>query len=170
MRGRLIVPFLAEIYRLDLAATAADPDGAGPLVSGFDEDFREPVVLPGGVSARREFAAIQVPCQIEEEAEDQLNQRAAGNDPSVRTVLVFHFQDLENMSLIDANGTALIKVNDRLTALFTSSGSLIERLDVDGQGLYCVRSEPASFGLVGGQRNLLLTTWARRSRTAPGVG
>lgn len=45
MRGRLINPFLAEITQLDTVATAADPDGAGALVSGYDSDFKETIVL-----------------------------------------------------------------------------------------------------------------------------
>ena len=46
MRGRLIFPFLAELYRLDTRATATtDPDGAGPLTGGYDPDFKEPVLV-----------------------------------------------------------------------------------------------------------------------------
>ena len=47
MRGRLINPFLAELAQLDMAATAADPDGAGPLTSGYDSDFKETAMVAG---------------------------------------------------------------------------------------------------------------------------
>jgi hypothetical protein len=69
MRGRLINPFLAEIAQLDTVATAADPDAAGPAVSGYDPDFKETLVLgtPGGerVDARKEKVPIRVPCQVQ---------------------------------------------------------------------------------------------------------
>jgi hypothetical protein len=53
VRGRLVNAFLAEITRLDTVATAADPDGAGPLASGYDPDFKETVVL-GDAGDRRD--------------------------------------------------------------------------------------------------------------------
>ena len=48
MRGRLINPFAAELAQLDTAATAADPDGPGPLTSGYDADFQETVLFHFG--------------------------------------------------------------------------------------------------------------------------
>ena len=68
MRGKLINPFLAEIARLDTTATAADPDAAGPLTSGYDPDFKETVVLEDAGAhrdARCEMPRVLVPCRVE---------------------------------------------------------------------------------------------------------
>lgn len=166
-RGRLIQPFLIELRQLDLAGTAADPDGAGPLDSGFDPDFKEPVRV-GGVTNRVEFEAIKVPCQVEEETPEQLLQRQAGNDPDYRLGIVFHFADLERLGLVTDDGIAKIHVNDRATAIYSSNGELAMRLDTEGpqSGLFCIKAEPRSFGLSGGKRNLLVCTFARRRKTA----
>jgi hypothetical protein len=84
MRGRLINPFLAELARLDTAATAADPDGAGPLTSGYDPDFKETVVLPAAGSARREQPPIRLQCQVEIGTFEALQQLASGASPNSR--------------------------------------------------------------------------------------
>ena len=70
MRGRLIFPFLAELHRLDTTGTATtDPDGAGPLTSGYDPDFKEPVGVDSnddgiGESVRIEHPPVRLPCQV----------------------------------------------------------------------------------------------------------
>ena len=72
MRGALINPFTAEIARLDTVATKADPDGAGPATSGYDDVFREPIVIDDSdpttnvrTFTRAEQNLIRVPCQVE---------------------------------------------------------------------------------------------------------
>lgn len=167
-RGRLLVPFLVELHQLDTEATAADPDGAGSLESGFDPDFREPVMLDASTSSRKEKTAIKVLCQVEEETEAELDQRAAANDPTWKMRFVFHFEDLEAAGLVDpATGRALIKLNDRASAIYTADGVLEQKLDtMGGGGLYCTEARPSSFGLSGGRRNLLVTTFARRKVTS----
>jgi hypothetical protein len=172
MRGRLINPFLAEIAQLDTVATAADPDGAGPAVSGYDPDFKETLVLgmPGGerVDARKEKVPIRVPCQVEVGAFEALQQLAAGNSPNSRIVLVFHFRDLERMGLVDVpTGEALLRINDRLVAIHRMDGVLVQAVRTP-PGLYATEVQPQSFGL-GLSRNLLLVTFDEREIAVRGA-
>ena len=165
MRGRLINPFLAELVRLDTVATAADPDGPGPLASGYDPDFKETVMVPAagerGVDARKEMAAIRAPCQVEVGIFEALQQLASGNSPDSKVTLVFHFRDLERMGLVDvASGDALIRVNDRLVAIHALAGGLVQSVRTP-PGLYATEVQPQSFGL-GLCRNLLLVTFEER--------
>lgn len=165
MRGRLINPFLAEIARLDTVATAADPDSAGPLVSGYDPDFKETVIVPSGpgrgVDARKEMPPVRIPCQVEVGAFEALRQLASGNSPDSRVILVFHFRDLERMGLVDpASGDALLRVNDRLVAMHDLAGRIVQAVRTP-PGLYATEVQPRSFGL-GQCRNLLLVTFDER--------
>lgn len=164
MRGRLINPFLAEIAQLDTVATAADPDGAGPGVTGYDPDFKETVILgaPGArIDARKEKPPIRVPCQVEVGTFEALQQLAAGNSPNSRIVLVFHFRDLERIGLVDvATGEALLRINDRLVAIHRMDGVLVQAVRTP-PGLYATEVQPQSFGL-GLSRNLLLVPFDER--------
>jgi hypothetical protein len=164
MRGRLINPFLAEIARLDTDATAADPDDAGPLTSGYDPDFKETIVLDDAglrVDARREMPPVLVPCQVEVGAFEALQQLAGGNSPNSQVTLVFHFRDLERMGLVDpVSGDALLRVNDRLVAIRDLAGVLVQAVRAR-PGLYASEVQPQSFGL-GRARNLLLVTFQER--------
>ena len=171
MRGRLINPFLAEIARLDTSATAADPDGAGPLASGYDPDFKETIVVEeptGRRDARREMTPIRIPCQVEVGAFETLQQLAPGSSPSSRVTLVFHFADLERLGLVDAaTGDALLRVNDRLVAIYDMAGNLVQAVRTP-PGLYATEVQPQSFGL-GGARNLLLVTLQSRELSVRGA-
>lgn len=166
MRGRLINPLAAELAQLDTAATAADPDGPGPLTSGYDADFHETVLVPSagerGRDARREKPVIRVPCQIEVQAFDALTELATGNSPRSHLVLVFHFADLEQLGLVDpATGDALLRVGDRLVAIRDlRTGALVQAVRTP-PGLYLTEPQP-QFGL-GGRRNLLLATFGERA-------
>lgn len=167
MRGRLISPFLAEIAQLDVSATAADPDGAGPLTSGYDPDFRETVVVPDeswrGRDARREKPLIRVPCQVEVSTFGAEQELATGNSPRSQLVLVFHFRDLERMGLVDLEtGDATLRVNDRLVAIRDfNTGGIVQAIGTP-PGLYITEAQPQSFGL-GLRRNLLLVTFDERA-------
>jgi hypothetical protein len=161
MRGRLINPFLAEIAQLDTAATATDPDGPGPLTTGYDPDFKETVVLPASGDARREKPPLRVLCQVEVGTFEALQQLATGNSPNSKVTLVFHFRDLERMGLVDpATGDALVRVNDRLAAIRDLGGNLVQAIRTP-PGLYATEVQPQSFGL-GLCRNLLLVTFEER--------
>jgi len=167
VRGRLINPFAAELAQLDPAATAADPDGPGPLTSGYDADFQETVLLPSaggrGRDARREEPLIRVPCQVEVQAFGALTELATGNSPRSHLVLVFHFGDLEQLGLVDpTTGDALLRAGDRLVAIRDlRTGELVQAIRTP-PGLYLTEAQPQSFGL-GGRRNLLLATFGERA-------
>jgi hypothetical protein len=176
MRGRLIHPFLAELAQLDTTATAADPDGPGGLSSGYDADFREPALLPTpggvapsgtpdlGVGARKEKPAIRLPCQIETDAFGAQQMGPAGNTPETEMTLIFHFEDLERLGLIDANGDAAIRVNDRLLAIRRMDGTLVQQIRTP-PGLYVAAVAPIAFG-IGLERNLLKVTVQDREQAA----
>jgi len=165
VRGRLIDPFLAEIARVDYAGTAADPDGPGPLTSGFDPDFRETVLLPTGprgrTDARRELPPLRLPCQVEVGTFEAMQQMEGGNSPDSRIVLVFHFRDLERGGLVNGStGAALLQVNDRLVAIYDVAGRLVQAVRTP-PGLYITQVQPQGFG-IGRARNLLLVTFEDR--------
>lgn len=172
MRGRLINPFLAEIAQLDTVSTDADPDGLGPLTSGYDDDFKETAVvaLPSGkrADARKEKPLLRIPCQVEVSTFETLVQLASGASPTSRVALVFHFRDLESMALVDAHtGEALLRVNDRLVGIYTMHGELVQAIRTP-PGLYATEVQPQSFGL-GLLRNLLLVTFQERDVAARGA-
>ena len=165
-RGRLIWPFLAELAQLDTAATKVDPDGAGPLTSGFDDDFREPVIVPvvgeqTGTEHRVEKDPILLPCQIEVARFEQLRMLATGQSPDELLRLVFHFADLELFGLVDAdNGEATIRVNDRLNAIKRiETEELVQEFRIP---LFATSVMPRSFGLDGLERNLLVVSFEER--------
>ncbi|MBI5547613.1 MAG: hypothetical protein HY901_27330 [Deltaproteobacteria bacterium] len=171
MRGRLIFPFLSEIARLDSAATAADPDGVGPLESGYDQDFKETVLLPAGqgaaADARKEMPALLLPCQVEVGSFEALQQLASGNSPTTRVTLVFHFRDLEQRGLVDAaSGDALLQVNDRLVAIRDQAGNVVQAVRTP-PGLYAREVQPQSFGM-GRTRNLLIVSFEERQQGVRG--
>ncbi len=175
MRGRLIFKFLAEVHRLDTRTLAVeDPDGAGPLTGGYDPDFKEPVLVDTnddgiGERIRKEHAPVRIPCQVEPDAFEALQEYASGNSPRSRVRLVFHFADLERLGLVDAaSGDALIRVGDRLGAINDLAGSLVQAVRTP-PGLYVTEAKPMGFGLFmpRPRRNLLLATFDDRETAAP---
>lgn len=153
MRGKLLFKFLAELAQLDTSKTAL-------TAPGYDPDFQEPLVLyqPDGsrVEGRKE-TCIRLPCQVETTKTDDERMTPAGNAPATMLRLVFHFRDLENMGLVDKNGHAKIRVNDRLEAIYTRTGQLLHRY-INPPGAFLTQVEPVGFG-PGGKRNLLVC-WA----------
>ncbi len=169
MRGRLINPFLLELRQLDTTASAADPDGAGPETSGYDPDFREPVVVAGAI-AREEKAPVFIPVQVEVDSYEKLMQAAPGNDPQSAVRFVMHFADLESMGLVDeTTGHALVRIGDRAVAVYRMDGTKIQDLGLDGRGLFCIEAQSQSFGLSGGERNLLVCAFEPRDRSYRGT-
>lgn len=176
-RGRLIFPFLAEIARLDTYATAQDPDLAGPLTSGYDKDFREVVVVPEtgkqiGHSARKEHPLVRVPCQVEPAFWEGLQALQTGDAPKSNLGLVFHYGDLESMSLVDPlTGDALLRVDDRLVAMYDINGALVQSVRTP-PGLYITEARPIGHGLNQEKpyRNLLLCSFADREQGTTGRG
>ena len=169
-RGRLIWPFVARIRPLDAAAT----DASVPTNDGYDDVFREPRQIESagrqeGVDARVEGTAVDIPCQVEDQAWDQLRMARTGNDPQGEVVLVFHFQALELAGHVDATtGTAKVpRVGDRLASIHRSADlSLVQAVTTP---LFCVEAQPRSHGLSGLERNLLVCTFRERARSSPKV-
>ena len=164
-RGRLIYPFTVQIARLDIAATAADPDGAGPLTTGLDPDFKEIVVLPtadGVGAAARAETLIKLPGQfVSTSAFADLQAAATGNLASVEFQILFHFRDLESLGLVDAiTGSAKIKIGDRLNAIYDYSSGVLVQAVKNPPGAFITRAKPI-FGLQM-RRNLLECTFKSR--------
>lgn len=158
-RGRLIFPFIAELAQLDTVAMARDPDGSGPLTSGYDLDFREPIIIkatPDDVKgeALREESCIRLRCQIEDNVFEAVRQVLGGTSPDSKITLVFHFKELEEKNLIDDNGRAMIRLHDRLRAIYDCDENLIETIP-NPPGLFVNDVTSAGFG-IGRQRNLLI--------------
>ncbi len=177
MRGRLIFPFLAEICRLDTSATAAtDPDGPGPLTSGYDDDFKESVLVDPnsdgvGTRVRLEHSPVRIPCQVEPEVFDQLRMYSSGNAARSNIELVFHFKDLEQMGLVNVgSGDALIRSGDRLSAIYDKHEALVQSIRMS-PGLYVQEARPIGFGLnrARSRRNLLLVSFADRPQGTRGT-
>ncbi len=148
MRGRLIIPFLADIARLDTAATAT--------AGGYDDVFRS-------TKARTEMALIRLHCQVEPSSDEAQKQSGGGNLPDTRTVLVFHMSELERLGLIDlTTGAPLLRVNDRLDAIYDRRGVLARKF-LNPPGMYCTESQPREYGL-GSRVNLLQMTFAPRTQ------
>lgn len=181
-RGRLIRPNLVDIAQLDTDATAADPDGGGPLTSGFDDVFGEPVLIPPapgaggepeagaprGTLATQYKAAITLKAQIEVTSFDMLRQWAGGQAPGMEVTCVFFMPDLESLGLLDANGEPLIRLNDKLLRIKHLDGTIIQEIRYP-PGMYAIRADSTSFGLPGGKRNLYPVTFQDRAATVAAV-
>lgn len=142
-----------------------DPDGGGELLGGYDPDFKEPVLVDAdgdGVAEpfRREHPPVRVPCQVEPEALEAMRMTTSGNTPRSSLDLVFHFRDLERLGLVDpTSGDALIRPGDRLGALLTLDGDVMQAVRTP-PGLYVTEARPMGFGLHRRRprRNLLLVS------------
>ncbi len=172
MRGRLIFKFQAQIYRLDAAQISqTDPDGPGPLHSGYDSDFREPALVDSdddgvGEPVRLEHRPIRIPCQVEPEVADELRMLPAGNAPNRTLELVLHFRDLERLGLVDTDtGVPLIQAGDRLGALHDRRGELVQAFR-EPPGLFVTETQSTGFGLnrARPRRNLLMVTFEDRQQ------
>ncbi len=174
MRGRLIFPFLAELFRLDTHAMAG-PVGVGPdpAAPGYDPDFKEPITIDQnddgvGERIRAEHPPVRVPCQVDTKVFEELRMLASGNAPRSRIDLVLHFKDLERLGLVDAGtGDALVRPGDRLGALYDKAGALVQAVRTP-PGLYVTEARPIGFGLdrARPRRNLLMVAFEDRQLAA----
>lgn len=171
MTGFLNNPFLVEIAQLDAIETDKDPDGAGLLTSGFDDDFKETIPYDqpnadGSVVTRtttRKENTICAPAQISSKTFEALQQLRSGNSPDAAVELTFLTTDLASLDLIDpATGLAKIKVNDRLVAIRDCDGAtLIQRIP-DPPGLFVTHVRPSGF--LGHRNNLFIVTFEDRAQ------
>ena len=169
-RGRLLFPFICRIGLLDTVAMAGDPDGAGPLTSGYDDDFGEPVVIKrneddevGEVLRIENF--IEVPAQIDPKVFDQMTQVLGGTNEDAKIEITCHFKDLERLGFVDDDGIPKISKGDRLESIWTCRGKLVQRIP-DPPGLYVTQVRPAGWGLDlrNPERNLLVITLEDRAQ------
>jgi hypothetical protein len=167
-RGKLIFPFVARLRRIDQASIAADEN--------YDDAFREArqVADPDrqeGVDARVEHAPIDLECQIEDVAWDQLRMMRTGNATRAEVLLVFHYAQLELLGLVDQDtGTALApRVGDRLESIHHRLDLALVQAVPTPPGLYCVEAQPRSHGLSGLRRNLLVCTFRERETSSEKV-
>jgi hypothetical protein len=121
MRGRLHHTFFAEILMISNIETRKDPDGAGALTSGYDDDFDEIMVFTGPKGreeARRDEHAILVECNIETDSWEAMQQYAQGNTPDTNIIMIVHRRELERKALINVErGEPIIRVNDKLVSI-----------------------------------------------------
>jgi hypothetical protein len=163
MRGRLIMPFAAELARLDTAAMAS---GSPP---GYDPDFEEPIRVDTrgdgiGAPVRRELPPVRVRCQVEPQLDEDQVLGPAGNAPQSRLGLIFHFRDLERQALVDtATGDALLRPGDRLVAIYDLQDRPVQVVRTP-PGLYITEARALGFGLSRRRprRNLLLCVFEDR--------
>lgn len=93
----------------------------------------------------------------------ELQELLTGMSPRSHVVLVFHFQDLEPMGLVDlGSGDALLRVDDRLVPIRDyHTGDVVQAVRTP-PGLYIIEVQPQSFGL-GLRRNLLFAVFNERA-------
>jgi hypothetical protein len=156
MRGRLIFPFGIEIRRLDGKSTQTDSLWREPKLVGTTNKIGklgrkelDPVVIPGQFAVGSDFMALQM--------------LANGNASKTDFKLIFHFADLEERGLVEeATGTSLIRVGDRLSAVYNIDDETLIQAVPDPPGAFIKEAEPR-FGL-GRQRNLLICTFVSRDQ------
>jgi len=150
-RGRLVHPFLVEMFQLDLEGMDEE--------SGLDPDYHEPTLssTPDGRGElkRRELPPIRIPAQIEPDSFNRQTMRELGDVKAGVFGVCFHFADLEQMGLVDLEtGIAKIHPSDRMGAIYEMDGKLVQQFPAP-PGMYVTEATPTGFGL-GGKRNLLL--------------
>ncbi len=163
MRPRILHPFFVEVRMLDAVATRAateqSPD-VPEITSGYDDDFKEVVVITTSKgrreSERKEQDPLIIPSQIESPTFEALQQMSAGNVPDYKMVLIWARKDLECLSLIvPETGELLIRVNDRVEAIYDRCMNLIQRIRTP-PGLFVTEVRP-TWGIAG-HRDLFLIT------------
>lgn len=169
MRGRLHHKFYAEIAQLDAVHTRTDdPDGTGPLTSGFDDDFDEIMVFTSPTTGRQEArvdqAPVFVPCNVIDTSWEALLQLMAGNSPDTKIVMVTHRRALEAMQLIrPETGESIIRVNDRVVSFRDKCQRMIYQPRTP---FYITQVQP-TFG-IGEKPDLVLFTCEDRESFARG--
>lgn len=164
-RGRLIWPFTAEVLLFNTAITALNgPDGVG-----FDHDFKAPLKQTNGTTSRVFDHAIRLQAQVETERDpfNELRMLNTGDDSTTEVVLVFHFQQLEDEGLVDSSGRAKIVKGSKLGRVWNRD--MVEVDNFTERDVVVTHAKPHSFGLSGGNRNLLVVRFARRQRSTAAV-
>ncbi len=182
-RGALVWPMFVEIEQLDTDATrTTDPDGAGPLTTGYDDVFEEPVIVPAdeespdipaigsprGAEATIYGTAIRLEAQIEVDDYNLLRQFASGDVPNYELRCVIHYFELELLGMIGADGSATLRKSDRLRRIIAKDAVTVLLEVPYPPGLYLKHPQDRSFGLLGGTRNLFVAHFSSREQGAIG--
>lgn len=170
MRGRLIQKFVAVLYRVDTAATAAVVGG------GYDQEFGEPLpVVDGslvGASSLRERAPLRVPCQLDRKTWGAVGAARSGYEENADIILTLHYRDLEDAGLVNADGVPQIFPGDRVGAIEDVNGA-VQEVFANPPGMFVTDLERAGHGLAafGTPRfNLLLLYCSKRHQATTGAG
>lgn len=170
MRGRLIQKFVAVIYRVDTAATAAVAGG------GYDPEFGEPLpVVDGsllGASSLRERPALRLPCQLDRKTWGGKDAARSGYEDMADIIVALHYSDLEAAGLVGADGVPTINAGDRIGAIEDLAGILQEAFP-NPPGMFVTDLERAGHGLAafGTPRfNLLFLYCSKRKQAQTGGG
>jgi len=160
--------FKAEIHRLDATAIdAVDPPGAP--AAGFDPVFKEPrTEIASGAPAPilRYLDPIQLPVQVEDDTFEALAMHEAGDEARSAMTLTFHLRDLERAALVEADGTPSLRPGDRLGAIYSSRGVLVQSIR-NPPGLFFESVTPSGWGLslTNAQRNLVVVKLRAQAHT-----
>lgn len=145
MRGRLLNPFTITLAQINTAAMT------------FNDKLREPVISYNAQGQRdngRRETTITFQAQVETNTYETQRQTDLGNAPATTIVLIAHFGLLEVAGLVDAQGRAKIRVNDRLVQITAPNGT-VETQFPNPPGVYVQEVTPIGYGF-GGRKNLLM--------------
>ena len=137
----LIFPVIAEIRRLDVAATPYDPDFDDPLGPNPADEFSR-----SGTRGRVEGDPLSIRVQVRDDEYEQLNALANGDSPTSFFDLTAARTDLLAAGLIGADGVGLIRRQDRLVEIRSTAGERLVAFDAT-PGYYLHEIRPRSFGL-----------------------
>lgn len=156
MRGRIICPFVAELAQLDTELTTTDP---------LFREVRSTIDLAGKRTKTRAEKPAKCRCQVETGTFELQSMTTAGNAPASALTLVFHFQDLEEAGLVDAEtNRAKIGVNDRLVKILNAEDEKVA-CDFARVPVYITEATPSGFGF-GGRVELLVCRMGDRPQAA----
>lgn len=178
-RVPLLFPSAVVISRLSTTLTrTVDPDGAGPLTSGYDPDLREPYsyedtgeTTPEGEEKKfttvRYAPPIRIPCQVEIKSNEELRQVVHGDAPVTEWVFVLHNRDLKRLGLLELNYgccAPALKTNDRIDRIeeLRSPGKINHNFK---EKLYIYRIDPGSWGMGPSGTDLHIVYTANRPST-----
>jgi len=149
----LLEKSIAVVHRLNVPATASLHPYSGQS-TGYDKDFREPITFDARRqgktirdNARSEYPAVRIPCQVEMNRFERLNQQPPGDAQQSGIQLVFHRLDLKRLKLFNTTSKEpLIKRNDRVSAIESPKHPGTPTVPIEPPGLFITEVQPASFG------------------------
>ena len=133
------------------------------LIPELDVGGVPPEGSPRGAVATQYAATIELLAQVNPLTMDQQRQASTGADPTRDLELTFHYRHLEQLGMIGADGSSLLRHNDRLVGMRSRNGNTDINWRED-QYLYAVRTQDDSFGMPGGDRNLLILVFTERRK------